>query len=213
MLFGVTDPALKRRGINGKMRMELPDKRYNIIYADPPWDIGGYLKETKKGLSDYNLPYFTMSDLDIINLPIKNIVAEDLILFIWCCDSKIPILESITNSWGFEFRCIGFIWNKRAKTTNGTNASYSIFTRRSCEYCFIGVRGKYLIKRHDINQLVSIPKRDHSSKPGAFRTMIVQLCGDIPRIELFSRDNVEGWDAWGNQVPKHCQKLLVIEDA
>jgi len=193
--------------------MELPNKKYQIIYADPPWDIGGYLKETKKGLLDYKLPYNIMSDLDIINLPVNNIAFEDAILFIWCCDSKIPLLDSIMSAWGFQFRCLGFIWNKKAKTTSGTNAPYSMFTRRSCEYCFIGVKGKYLIKRHDINQLVSIPKSDHSSKPGAFRTLIVQLCGDLSRIELFSRDNIDGWDAWGNQIPTHCQKLLVPEGA
>ena len=189
--------------------MELPNKKYQIIYADPPWDIGGYQKELRNGFTARELPYGTMSDSDIINLPIQNIVSDDAILFMWCCDSKIPLIESIMTAWGFNFRCLGFIWNKKAKTTNGTNAPYSMFTRRSCEYCFIGVRGKYLIKRHDINQLVSTPKSDHSSKPGTFRTLIIQLCGDLPRIELFTRDNIEGWDAWGNQVPSHCQKLLV----
>ncbi len=193
--------------------MELPNKRYNIIYADPPWNIGGYLKETKAGLLDYDLPYITMTDNEIFSLQIQNLIEDNAILFMWCVDSKIPLLAPLMSAWGFDYKCLGFIWNKKAKTTNGTNAPYSMFTRRSCEYCFIGVKGRYLIKKHNINQLVSTPKSEHSSKPKVFRTLIVELCGDLPRIELFSRENIEGWDAWGNQIPNHCQKLLTKEDA
>ena len=186
----------------------LPDKKYNIIYADPPWNIGGYIKETKKGMNDYRLPYETMTSSAITNLPVYKITADDAILFMWVVDAKIPVISEIMNVWGFDFKCLGFIWYKKAKTTNGSNAPYSQFTRRSCEYCFIGTHGKSLIKKHNVNQLVSIPKKLHSSKPAAFRTLITDLCGDLSRIELFSRENIEGWDSWGAEVPTSMQRLL-----
>lgn len=188
--------------------IELPDKQYNIIYADPPWDIGGYVKETKKGMNDYRLPYETMTSSAIINLPIRKLLADNAILFMWVVDAKIPIVSEVMGNWGFDYKCLGFIWNKKAKTTKGTNAPFSQFTRRSCEYCFIGTHGKSLIKTHNVNQLVSVPKKLHSSKPPIFRTLIVDLCGNLPRIELFSRDSIEGWDAWGNQIPATMQKVL-----
>ncbi len=191
------------------MRMELPNKRYNIIYADPPWDIGGYVH----GGNHVELPYQTMTDDEIISLPIVRIVDDAAVCFLWCVDSKIPLLKPLMASWGFDYKCIGFIWNKKAKTTNGTSAPFPNFTRRSCEYCFIGVRGKYKILSKTVEQLISTPIKDHIMKPAIFRTLIVELFGDLPRIELFSRENIEGWDAWGNQVPNHCQKLLTKEDA
>ena len=186
----------------------LPDKKYNIIYADPPWNIEGYVKQTKKGMSAYDLPYKTMTSSAIINLPIKEIAADDAILFMWVVDAKIPIVSEIMSAWGFDFKCLGFLWYKKARTTNGNNAPFSQFTRRSCEYCFIGTRGKSLIRKHNVDQLVSIPKKRHSSKPAAFRTLITDLCGNLPRIELFSRDKIEGWDCWGNQIPTTMQKVL-----
>lgn len=40
----------------------------------------------------------------------------------------------------------------------------------------------------------------HSRKPAEVRERIVRLLGDVPRIELFARERVPGWDAWGNEV-------------
>lgn len=186
------------------MSNDLPNKRYNIIYADPPWDIGGYVHSG----NHVDLPYQTMPDIEIIDLPVKNIADDNSILFLWCVDSKIPIMHTLMLAWGFEYKCLGFIWNKKAKTTKGTCAPFPNFTRRSCEYCFIGVRGKYKIFSKTVEQLISTYMNGHSTKPHIFRTLIVELCGDLPRIELFSRENIEGWDAWGNQVPTHCQRSL-----
>lgn len=176
-----------------------PKKKYNIIYADPAWHIK-YLKETKKGFNVYDLPYQTLKDNEIINLPVKNIVDENAILFLWCIDSRIPILTTLMKSWGFEFKTTGFVWNKIAKTTNGVNATIGKYTRKSCEFCFIGTRGKSLAKIHYQNQYFPQPKTFHSQKPKQIRDMIVTMCGDLPRIELFARQKTDGWDAWGNEV-------------
>ena len=176
-----------------------PKKKYNIIYADPAWQLK-YLKQTKKGFNVYDLPYITMSDEEIINLPVKNIVDEDAILFLWCIDSRIPILKELMNSWGFKFITVGFVWNKVAKYTDGVNATIGKYTRKSCEYCFIGTRGNSLAKIHYQNQYYPEPKRKHSQKPDKIRDMIVTMCGDLPRIELFARQKAEGWDSWGNEV-------------
>ncbi len=184
----------------------LPNKKYQIIYADPAWDTK-YFKETKEGMLSRRLPYDTMSDKQIINLPVKEIISQDAILFIWCIDSKIPILLKIFRNWGFKYIGVGFVWHKKAKTTKGENATFTSYTRKSCELCFIGAKGKYLV-RDPKPQFLSDSKREHSRKPDEIRKRIIQMCGDLPRIELFARQKIQGWDVWGNEVPKDTQNIL-----
>lgn len=187
----------------------LPNKKYNIIYADPAWNIQ-YPKETKKGINTYDLPYDVMSDEDIKNLPIKEISDDNCILFLWVIDSRIPKVKEIMEAWGFEYVTVGFIWHKSAKTTNGENAIMSKYTRKSCEICFIGKRGRCLVKNSTMPQFVSTPKKEHSRKPDIIRTYILKMCGELPRIELFSRHRFSGWDVWGNQLPDSTQELLPL---
>jgi N6-adenosine-specific RNA methylase IME4 len=175
-------------------------KKYQIIYADPPWNFTGYVKELKGGITRPPLNYNTMKDEEIINLPVKNIVADDAILFLWAVDSRIPIIEKLMKSWGFTYKTVGFVWNKVAKNTNGVNATFSKYTRKSCEFLFIGTRGKCLATNHTQNQYFPEPKGKHSVKPPKIRDNIVNMCGDLPRIELFARVSPVGWDVWGNEV-------------
>ncbi len=42
--------------------------------------------------------------------------------------------------------------------------------------------------------------RGHSQKPDEARDKIIELAGDLPRVELFAREKTDGWDAWGNEV-------------
>jgi len=176
-----------------------PDKKYQIIYADPPWNIS-YFKETKQGFNNYNLPYPTMTDEDIIDLPVKDLTDINTILFLWCIDSRIPILNKLMESWGFVFKTVGFVWNKSRKDYMGINATIGKYTRKSCEFVYIGSKGKCLAKNHTQNQYIFQPKGEHSKKPDCVRELIIGMCGKLPRIELFARQKVEGWDCWGNEV-------------
>ena len=176
------------------------DKKYQIIYADPPWHFENYVKEKKEGIVRPPLPYFTLSNQEIIDLPIKEILDENAILFLWCVDSRIPILKELMESWGFKYKTVGFVWNKVTKNGLSVNANLGKYTRKSCEYCFIGTKGKCLAKKHTQNQYYPEPKRKHSQKPDAIRDMIINMCGDLPRIELFARNKTEGWDIWGNEI-------------
>jgi N6-adenosine-specific RNA methylase IME4 len=174
-------------------------KKYNIIYADPAWETKTF-KEKKDGLISRELPYIQMSDKQIMELDTKPLLADDAILFMWCIDSRIPILADIMKAWGFTFKCVGFVWAKKAKNTDGFNGGFSSYTKRDCEFCFIGTRGKYMNLKRGINQILIEPKTIHSRKPNEIRKRIVQMCGDLPRLELFAREQREGFDVWGNEV-------------
>ena len=181
-------------------------KKYSIIYADPPWKTK-YFKETRDGKLSRSLPYPVMSDTDICNLPVKDIIGDNAILFLWCIDGKIPKLSEIMSSWGFNYKTVGFVWIKKAKTTEGYNATFSSYTRKACEFCYIGTRGRYIVSKKNIDQLIVESKKAHSQKPDTARSRIVEMCGDIPRIELFARKKFDGWDSWGNEVNSDIKLL------
>ena len=181
--------------------------KYNIIYADPPWAMG-YLKggitagSIKGG---EKLPYSTMSNEAIMKLPIKNMSADDAFLFIWFTDNRIPLISELMEAWGFKYNCLAFVWNKISKYKEGVvRTTLTPYTRRSCEYCFLGIKGKPKSMLKDRYVLQYVPwasqTRKHSVKPPEVKNRIVRLCGDRPRIELFSREKTEGWDVMGYQV-------------
>jgi N6-adenosine-specific RNA methylase IME4 len=177
-----------------------PNKKYNIIYADPPWHFQNYNNEKTRTNAEHH--YNTMSLKDIINLPIKNITADDCILFMWCTDplldKQIPIIEN----WGFTYKTVGFVWVKTNKDRikNYYFKGPGYWTRANPEICILATKGKPKRVSTNVDRLVVSERREHSRKPDEIRNMIVELCGDIPRIELFARHKFDGWDSWGNQV-------------
>ena len=174
-------------------------KKYQIIYADPPWKMR-YAIGLKDGFHVRDMPYPQMTVEAIKQLPIKEICDENAILFLWCIDAYIPNIKEIMESWGFKYITVGFVWNK-ISATGGVNAIVSQYTRKSCEMCYIGRKGKMLvIKPCGTDQYIGEQKRKHSQKPDDIKNRIVKLCGDLPRIELFARQKTEGWDVWGNEV-------------
>lgn len=184
----------------------LPNKKYNIVYADPPWKVNNISGIGGKIVS-VEVPYNTMTDNEIVNLPIWNIVDKDAILFLWCVDSKIPLIKRLMHSWGFEYKTLGFVWHKLAKI--GTERSLlAYYTLKSCELCFIGTRGKTLVKDMTQPQFIDEMPREHSRKPDSIRQLIVNMVGDLPRIELFARNGFEGWDLFGDQASSYKQKTL-----
>ena len=189
-----------------------PDKKYNIIYADPPWKFASGIRSSKKvnGIYQYYTPDTTpntgryksvMENKDIINLPVNNITEKDCVLFMWTTDSHLPIAIETMNSWGLPYKTVGFVWNKKEKSGKQV-CYYGKWTMKGTELCLIGAKGKAnsLIKSHKVRGLVEAIRGKHSEKPNEVRNRIVELMGDLPRIELFARSYTPGWDVWGNEV-------------
>jgi len=180
-------------------------KKYNIIYADPAWSFknkntGGSLKS---GAAN---KYDVMSFGDICNLPVKNITEDNCVLFMWWVASMPLEALKVIDSWGFTLKTMtGFVWVK--KTKNWKNwFGMGFWTRQVTENCLIAIKGKpkrinagirSLIEENEVIQAVN---EQHSKKPDIFRDRIVELIGDIPRLEMFARDKYTGWDSWGNEI-------------
>lgn len=172
-------------------------KTYKIIYADPPWNFNF---QKRKGLSDEakGKLYPTMNGKDIINLPIKDLANDNCILFLWIMNSELPLALKCIDSWGFIYKTIAFTWVKTTKNTyhfGGGN-----WTRSNPEICLLATKGKPKRVSASVRNLVISRLREHSRKPDEIREAIVELCGDLPRIELFARQHYQGWDSWGNEV-------------
>ena len=132
------------------------DKKYNIIYADPPW----HYRTWRDGNGTANRHYQTMKIEEIVAMKdtIQKISEKDCVL------------------------CLGH------------------WTRANAEICLIATRGHIKRISNKVSQVVDAHIQEHSKKPDIVRDRIVELIGDLPRIELFARQTAEGWDCWGNEV-------------
>ncbi len=183
-----------------------PDKKYQIIYADPPWHYHNYADDTASRWVGNK--YSVMSVDDIARLPVRDIADDNCVLFLW---STAPCLqEALTTitAWGFAYKTKAFCWVKQNKKSDSLFWGMGYWTRSNTEDCLLAVKGHPRRLDADVHQVIMSPIGEHSRKPDVTRDKIVRLCGDLPRIELFARQRVDGWDAWGLEVP---DELPIIE--
>ena len=137
---------------------------------------------------------------DLISLPISSIVDNNSALFMW---ATYPMLERalhLIEAWGFIYKTVAFTWVKQNKSGLGWRFGTGYWTRANAEICLLATKGKPHRVSASVPQLVITPAMNHSRKPDEVRGRIVELMGDLTRIELFARQKVEGWDCWGNEV-------------
>jgi len=170
-------------------------KKYQIIYADPPWK---YQDQNCQGTMANH--YKGMELKDIKQLPVKNIIADNCILFLWVTYPFLKEGLEVMEAWGFTYKTIAFQWIKKNKSDCGFFFGLGRWTRGNSEPCLLATKGKPHRVNKAVSQLVFSPLTKHSQKPFIIRNRIVELVGDLPRIELFARQKTEGWDVWGNEV-------------
>lgn len=173
-------------------------KKYQIIYADPPWRM----KEPHK---EYGTPYGSMSNDEIISLSVKDIADKNCALFLWTISSKLDVAMEVCRAWGFEYKTIGFTWIKTSRATGIPNCRLASYTLSATEVCILAMRGRVPKQSYKVRQVLLSPREKHSKKPDEIRNRIVELFGDLPRIELFAREKSEGWDVWGDEVESNVK--------
>ena len=185
--------------------IELPKKKYQIIYADPPWNFRVWSNKGKDRSAENH--YQVMNLNDIKNLDIQSITDENCILLMWATYPNLKEAFDVIESWGFVYKTVAFTWAK--KTVNDKwHIGLGYWTRANPEICLLAVKGKPKRISKSVRNLVISKVGKHSQKPNEVRDSIVELVGDLPRIELFARQKYEGWDSWGNEVDNTIQKLI-----
>ena len=179
--------------------MTFPNKKYNIIYADPAWQFDN--KKTGGSMTGEAAHHYDLMTIEQMKaLPVDSIAADDCTLVMWWVSSMPREAIDLVHAWGFTIKNMnGFVWRKLTVKGN-PHFGMGFRTRAGSESAIIAIKGKPEVCSHSVRAVREAPVGRHSEKPAEFRDDIVELCGDVPRIELFSRERVPGWDAWGNEI-------------
>lgn len=173
------------------------DRKYSIIYADPPWQYRSKECLAEKSILNgkLNTHYDTMNLNDIKNLPISNICEKDCLLFLWVTSPMLDDCIDVMKAWGFKYGTVAFVWDKQ-RTNPGS------YTLSQCELCLVGKKGNIPKPRgiRNAKQFVSSIRERHSKKPDEVRNRINCMFPSQNKIELFARQSAEGWDCFGNEV-------------
>ena len=181
----------------GLCLIPFPDKKYNIIYADPPWSYKVWNKKEHKTAERH---YNTMSLEDIKELPLDDITEDNCVLFLWATYPQLKEALEVIDAWGFKYKTVAFTWVKRNKKSDSWFWGLGHWTRANAEICLLATKGKNKRINGSVHQIIDTKIQSHSQKPEEARVRIVELMGDLPRIELFARNNYRGWDIWGDEV-------------
>jgi len=175
----------------------LPEGKYQIIYADPPWE---YDRTIGQGVVCEQYPLLNLEK--ICNLPIGDLAAEDSVLFLWATFPKLKEALTVIEAWGFKYRTLGFSWIKLNPKNKQPFFGIGSYAKSNCEVCLLATKGDphKLVKDNSISSVVITEREAHSKKPKEVRDRIERLFGNVSRIELFAREKAKGWKSWGDQI-------------
>lgn len=222
--YSIYNPkAKKRKKINPLETLYpvLPNKKYEVIYADPPWDYGGKMQYDKTCIKSENIgfernvfissasfKYPTVKLADLKKLDIQSITADNCILFMWTTGPQFANSIELGESWGFEYKTVAFVWDKQVHNPGR-------YTLSQTEFVLAFKKGKFPTPRgaRNIRQLVSVHRGQHSEKPEIVIDGITKMFPSQSKIELFARKNYYGWDNWGLEIPDSKVEIYSREDS
>lgn len=206
--YSIYNPEAKRRRKCNPLKElfpPLPNKKYEVIYADPPWDYVGKMQYDKSNIKSINVgfeknlfisaddfQYPTLKLNDLKELDVQLITASDCILFMWTTVPQFANAIGLGTSWGFEYKTVAFVWDKQIHNPGR-------YTLSQTEFVIAFKKGRFPTPRgsRNIRQLVSVRRGKHSEKPDIVIDGITKMFPTQQKIELFARKNYDGWDSWG----------------
>ena len=198
---------------------KLPNEKFDIIYADPPWHYNGKMQFDKSGkckeninfskkifISSATFKYPTLKTSELMKIPVQRIAKDDCLLFMWTSNPHLAQAIELGEAWGFEYKTVAFVWDKM-------NHNPGQYTLSNCELCLVFKRGRIPKPRgaRNIQQLVRSPRREHSEKPLEVMLGIQKMFPTQTRIELFARRKIEGWAAWGLDMLERNDNVVKID--
>lgn len=141
-----------------------------------------------------------MSIDELCALPVETLAEKDCLLFLWATFPQLPEALRLIRAWGFTFKTVAFVWLKLNKKSPTWFYGLGYWTRGNAEICLLAKRGKPKRRSAGVHQFIISPVEEHSKKPDVTRDKIIELAGDLPRVELFARQKAPDWDVLGNEV-------------
>ena len=182
-------------------------KKYEIIYADPPWsyynDLTCKKNPTTVPENGHRMPPYPMlSSKDIRSINVQNISEKNCFLFIWTTDYHLDKCLKVIEDWGFTYKTVAFSWQKFNKQGDPVCFTGAYTLKSGIENCLLATKGniKGWVQDKTVRALIQSQRTEHSQKPEEARKRIERLLGDRPRVELFAREKHKGWDTIGNEI-------------
>ncbi len=176
----------------------MPNAKYKVILADPPWSYRDKCHSGKRGAS-YKYTCMRKQELHAMRDSILSVADDDCFLFVWAPTTHTIEARNLITAWGFRPRAArAWTW---IKTTSKGGLAWGMgtLTRSNPEDVWCGVRGKPKRASASVHSVIMAPRREHSRKPDEIYARIEQLCGPGPKLELFARQRWLGWDQWGDE--------------
>lgn len=197
----------------------LQQNGYGLIEADPAWGWTSFSGKASAPHRTEEAPYPVMTLDEMKALPVGDLAAKDCLLNMWVIGSHLDQAIELGRHWGFTFRSDGFVWVKTGKHDPSIRPiTMGKWVRKQVEYSLLFGRGKPSRLDAGVRQLIETgenviyaPRREHSRKPDERIERLERLVAG-PRIELFTRQERAGWDAWGNEKRKFNDPLLSRPD-
>ena len=160
---------------------------FDVVYADPPWD---YNQKGNYGASKH---YGLMTVEEIKAMPVRELVKENAVLFLWSTNGAMPLALEVLEAWGFKYRSY-FVWCKN-------NLGLGEPLRNSTEICLVGIRGRMPSAFRAQMNWGFFPRQDHSHKPEEMFAIMERLYPHVDYLELFARRRSSNphWYIWGNE--------------
>ena len=179
-------------------------KKYQIIYADPPWKYKDKSKSHGGG-AESHYECMTTRAMSMLEIP----ASKDSVCLMWCTYPQLEEGLKLMRAWDFTYKTVAFTWVKINKKDGSIYMGMGRHTRANAEICLLGVRGKGAKRQHKgIYNTQLYCRGKHSQKPNPFRNDIEKLYGNVTRLELFATKKHEGWDVWGNEVESDIELCL-----
>lgn len=187
--------------------MESVLKKYKVLYADPPWHFSVWSEKGNTRSAAHH--YSTQQWQYLADMPVAGLTEENAVLLMWATFPCLKQAMKLGVAWGFVYKTVAFTWVKTNRRNHQPSMGMGYYTRANAEVVLLFTKGKPLKRiAKNVRQVLLAPKGRHSEKPAEIRNRIVQLFGNVSRLELFARskpgvDHEElfnGWDVFGNEV-------------
>ncbi len=210
--YSIYNPEVEKRtkiNLLDSLFLPFPSGKFDVIYADPPWDYGGKMQYDKSCIKEYNegfqrgvfissaqFKYPTLKLKELKQLNVASIAADDCLLFMWSTGPQMANAIELGEAWGFEYKTMAFVWDKQVHNPGR-------YTLSQTEFVLAFKRGKFPTPRgaRNVRQLISVHRGEHSEKPEVVVEGITRMFPQQKKIELFARRKREGWEHWGLELP------------
>jgi N6-adenosine-specific RNA methylase IME4 len=196
--------AQKEIELAAKIRA-LPERRFGLIYSDPPWRFEPYSRETglERDASNH-YPVMTLEKIKALDVP--SIAANDCVLALWGTSPMIKHAFETMAAWGFEYRSQA-IWVK-------DKIGLGFWFRGKHEHLLIGTRGHPPAPAPGMNfpSVFEAKIREHSRKPDEAYAILEAYFPTVPKVELFARTRTArpGWEHWGPEAAEATKAAIAV---